>query len=78
MCMAKINSFRDIIRLWPTRADFAKAIGVKYTTAQQMDRRDAINIRHFSRVVAAASLIQHPEVTHGKLMQLAERKDEAA
>jgi hypothetical protein len=66
------GGFSDIIRLWPNRMAFARAIGVQYTTANAMYQRNSIAGKYFSDVVRGAKGIGHPEVTHERLASLAE------
>jgi hypothetical protein len=72
--MKRIATFRDIVKLWPNRGEFARAINVPYPTAQKMDRRDSIAVPHFDAVVAACSKIGRPDVTHDLLHTIAVRR----
>lgn len=58
-----MNSHRDIIDLWPTRALFADEVGVDYWRACAWYRRNSIAVRCWSDVVRAAHERNHPEVT---------------
>jgi hypothetical protein len=68
------KTFRDVLSLWPSRAAFARAIGVEYVNAQMMDKRDSIGARHWKAVAKAAAKIEHPEITIEYLAELADRK----
>ena len=50
-----MNSFRDIIDLWPSIRDFANEIGVRYGTAQVMRYRNQLKDEHWQAVVSAAA-----------------------
>jgi hypothetical protein len=65
----RTGAFVDVIRLWPNRAEFARAINVPYVTAQQMELRNSIGINHWKAVVAGAAVIGHPEVDLQFLMR---------
>lgn len=47
-------TYGDIIGLWPTKADFARDVGVKYSRMQQWIFRNSIPIKHFPAIEAAA------------------------
>jgi hypothetical protein len=49
-----MNSHKEIIELWPTRAEFAREVGVSYQTARQWYARDGIPARHWPEIVNAA------------------------
>ena len=75
------NSFTDIIRLWPTLAEFARDIGIKPSHAGTMLVRGTIPPSHWSRVVAAAAERGLSTVTLDALSSLYEqrsKKQEAA
>lgn len=57
------DSHKEIICLWPTIADFSRAINVGYECAQQMKRRKSIASDHWTRVVEAARRLGHDDVT---------------
>ena len=50
----KIESFRQIIELWPSIGEFAADIGVKEGTAKLMRFRDSIHANYWVAVVEAA------------------------
>jgi hypothetical protein len=70
----RISSFRDIIDLWPNRADFAREVGEPYDNARQWDVNDSIPGRAFAAVVRAAEARGFPAVTHELLCSFAEAK----
>jgi len=49
-----MNTFREVIDLWPSRAAFADAIGAERVTARSWWQRDRIPSAWWSRVVDAA------------------------
>lgn len=49
-----MQSFTDVINLWPSLTSFARDIRVEYVTAQIMRYRDSIAPRHWPKVVSAA------------------------
>lgn len=49
-----MQTFSDVINLWPSLSAFARDIRVEYVTAQIMRYRDSIAPRHWPKVVAAA------------------------
>jgi hypothetical protein len=44
----------DLIDKWPSVADFARDLGVKYQTARFMKKRNSIHPRYWSKVLQAA------------------------
>lgn len=71
-----MNTFRNIIDLWPSPIAFATAIKINKNAAGMMYRRDSIPGKHFIAVVAAAADLGHPEVTPELLCRLAAAKRE--
>lgn len=49
-----MNTFAQIISLWPTISALADDIGVQYVTAQAMARRERIPSRYWNALVAGA------------------------
>lgn len=49
-----MDTHRDIIKLWPSVAEFARAIGVPYINAQKMSSRNSISPTHWVTVIEAA------------------------
>jgi hypothetical protein len=49
-----MSTFRSIIDKWPSLAEFASDLGVKYVTAQLMRHRNSIAPKHWKNVVSAA------------------------
>jgi hypothetical protein len=52
-----MTSFRDIIRLWPTYAAAAAAIGVSRETIKSWAKRDSIPAAYDLHVVRAAPVV---------------------
>lgn len=73
----KPKTFTDLIGLWPDRPSFARAIGVKNITAQQMAYRDSINAKYFGAVIKAAKKAGLDEITLELLSEIAERRKAA-
>jgi hypothetical protein len=46
---------REVIELWPTRAEFARELGVAYQTARQWYARDNIPANYWPAVVSNAA-----------------------
>lgn len=55
MVLRGMDTYRDIIGLWPSLREFADDIGVRYGTAQVMRYRNQLKDEHWQAVVAAAS-----------------------
>jgi hypothetical protein len=72
--MKRVGTFKEIVNLWPNRGEFARAIKVNYVTAQKMETRDFAHVRHFDAIVAACSMIGHPEINHACLTEFATRR----
>jgi hypothetical protein len=49
-----MRSHKQIIELWPNRADFARDVDVSYQTARQWHARDGIPVRYWPAVIEAA------------------------
>jgi hypothetical protein len=71
-----MNSFKDILGVWPSVSEFAKDMNIPYQTASSMRNRDAVDGKYFDRIVSAAQKIGHPEVTHELLCRIAAAKHE--
>lgn len=52
--MITLESFTDVIRLWPTLADFAQDIGVEVTHAQTIKNRNSIPAKYWWTLTKAA------------------------
>jgi hypothetical protein len=59
----------DVIALWPTRAEFARAIGVSASFARTM-ARDGIPPRRFNAVVDAVARAGFAPITYADLAQM--------
>lgn len=69
-----MDSFRDMIGLWPHRRDFAADCDVAVGLVQQWERRNSIPARHWNGIVAAARRRGIEGVTLQALALLAERR----
>ncbi|MBE0530262.1 MAG: hypothetical protein IH626_05500 [Rhodospirillales bacterium] len=58
-----MQTFSDIIDLWPTAEVFASDVGINGALARQWRRRNNIPAAHWARVVDAASVRGYPGVT---------------
>jgi len=65
-----MNSFREVIDLWPSLREFASDIGVKYGTAQVMRYRNSIASDHWAVVVDRAAERGFREVTYELMARL--------
>lgn len=52
------TTFQQVIRLWPTAAEFAQDIGVKPATVRQWVARDSIPGGYWLRIVRASDTRQ--------------------
>jgi hypothetical protein len=50
-----VRTFRDLIRLWPSRAVFAREMGIGYEAAAAMYGRSFIHPHHWERLLDAAA-----------------------
>ncbi|CAB4196133.1 hypothetical protein UFOVP1299_57 [uncultured Caudovirales phage] len=49
-----MNTFCEIMALWPNRAELQRDCGVKYTTAQQWWSRNSIPSKYWMVLIASA------------------------
>jgi len=49
------KTFRELIKLWPTRALFARELGIGYEAAAAMYGRSFIHPHYWERLLAAAA-----------------------
>lgn len=49
-----MKTHADIIKLWPSLAEFCRDIGVSYPTGQAMRNRSSIRATHWPRLIEAA------------------------
>jgi len=49
-----VRTFRDLIKLWPTRAIFAREMGIGYEAAAAMYGRSFVHPHHWDRLLSAA------------------------
>lgn len=70
----ELNSFKAVICLWPSIADFADDIKVPYPTAAAMKQRSSIAPHYWEKVVTRAAKRGFDGVTHKKLSELAKKK----
>lgn len=69
-----MNSFADIINLWPTAEAFAQDIEIEGQLARAMKRRNNIDQKYWVDVVSAAENRDIPNVTLEQLAQIASLK----
>ena len=50
----KITSFRDLMDLWPSTAEFALDLGVRKNTAEVMRFRNSVDPTYWGRIVEGA------------------------
>lgn len=75
--MKKLSAFTDIIGLWPTAADFGRAIGVSDVHARAMKRRNSIPSKYWSALVDEARQRGFNHVTHEALAEIDAAQDGA-
>lgn len=74
-----INSFADIIDLWPSAEAFADAVGTTGANARKMRARNSISSEYWEATVAAAAERELGGVTLEALAKIAAtRKGRAA
>lgn len=69
-----METFKQIIKEWPTLAEFATDIGVIPNHAKQMRTRDSIPPSYWKRVAAAAEVRRFPDITVETMANIAENK----
>lgn len=69
-----MNSFSEIIALWPTVVAFADEVGVKYPTAASWEQRNTLPPDIWGRVVEAAERRGFKGVTFERLAAIAAAK----
>lgn len=69
-----MNSFAEIIALWPTVAAFADDVGVKYPTAASWEQRNTLPSDIWEDVVLAAADRGFEGVTLERLAAIAASK----
>lgn len=66
----EIKSFRNVIELWPSRKQFAAALGIKPHLASLWWQRDIIQPEYFMAVSAACADMDYRQVTVDFLLRL--------
>jgi hypothetical protein len=69
--MSTPNTFRSLIALWPTVAEFSKDIDIPYQTASAMARRDSIDADYWPRVIDKAAERGFENITWELLAKMA-------
>lgn len=69
-----MNTFSQLIDLWPTKAEFASDLGVEYGVAHQWDRRDSIPSDYWNDVIAAAERRQLKGINLELLAEISSKK----
>lgn len=72
-----MQSFSDVIRLWPSRGDLAADCCVPYGHVQQWERRDSIPPQYWPRLIEAAKARRFRGINADKLMSLAKPRKRA-
>lgn len=65
-----MGNFRTLIDRWPNLPTFAADIGVKYVTAQAMQRRDSVSAEHWPAMIAAAAKREIEGITLESLVEI--------
>ena len=73
-----MDSFADIIGLWPTTAAFASDMKIRGVTARQWKNRDRIPANFWIDIVAVSARRGFSQVTLKLLANLAARNETAA
>lgn len=73
-----METFGDVIALWPSLSDLAGDAGVTYGVAKQWRWRDSIPAAHWAALVDAARNRGFSEVTTERLAEIARIRAERA
>jgi len=73
-----MNSFADIIDLWPSAVELARDIGVSPGNVRAMKRLDSISAKYFVAIVAAAHYRGYEAVSYELMARLAAREGAGA
>jgi hypothetical protein len=68
-----LRTFRDLIKLWPSRVAFAREVGLGYEAAAAMYGRGFIHPHHWPRLLDAARR-RGFEVTADNLVAMSDRR----
>jgi hypothetical protein len=63
-----MRTIDDLMKLWPTVAEFARDIGIKPTHAQTMRVRGSIPVEYWPNILAAAKTRNLPGITADTLI----------
>ena len=66
-----MQTFDDVISMWPTAEEFGAAVGVTALVARQWRRRNSIPASHWRAVVDAAQVRGFESITETALTNLA-------
>jgi len=66
-----MQTYRDVIELWPSRDAFAADIGVSSEAARKMWERDRIAPEYWTATVGAAAARRYRGITTNVLAQIA-------
>lgn len=69
--MSTPQTHADIIALWPTKAEFARATGISPANARQIAKSKSIPSRHYQAVVDAVEKAGFPRITYADLVEMA-------
>jgi hypothetical protein len=73
-----MESFADVINLWPSLSRFAADVGVSYGVAKQWRRRNSIPSERWAELLWAAELRAIDGLSANLLTKIAARKQEVA
>ena len=71
--MNECESHVDVVRLWPTVIEFAKAVGITTHNAKIMVHRGKIPAKHLRAVAEAAARDGFAGITYARLVELAKQ-----
>jgi hypothetical protein len=71
--MAEPESHADVIALWPSVAEFARAIGARPNAARMWKHRNRIPPRYYRAIIFAAHRDCLHDITYARLVELASR-----
>jgi hypothetical protein len=68
--MKKLSSYRDVIRLWRTRATLARHLGTKGSIVRGWYLRDSVPEKYFAGIIEAAAACGFKRVTYRLLSEM--------
>ncbi len=70
-----MNSFTDIISMWPSDQAFADDLGETVSLVRVWKHRNSIPARHWKQVLCGAKKREFSQVTDALLIELANKRD---